>query len=42
MGRDVVEVRRILEPNHGIKLDGLDEAARVLGKRLTIGLAETA
>lgn len=39
MGRDVVEVRRILEPNHGTKLDQLDEAARALGLRFTIGLA---
>ena len=42
MGRDVVEVRRILEPGHGTKLDQLEEAARALGKRLTIGIAEAA
>ena len=37
MGRDVVEVRRILEPGHGTKLDQLEEAAKALGGRLPIG-----
>ena len=37
MGRDVVEVRRILEPGHGTKLDQLEEAAKALGGRLSIG-----
>ena len=39
MNRNEVEVRRILDLNHGTKLDALDEAARALGVRLTIGLA---
>ena len=39
MGRDVVEIRRILEPSHGTKLDQLEEAAKALGGRLTIGFA---
>lgn len=36
MGRNEVEVRRILNPRHGTKLDQLDEAARALGGRLSI------
>ena len=36
LGRDEVEVRRILNPRHGTKLDQLDEAARALGGRLTV------
>ncbi len=39
MGRDIVEVRRILEPGHGTKIDQLEEAVKALGKRLTIGVA---
>lgn len=38
MGRNEVEVRRILDPHHGTKLDQLDEAARALGGRLVIGV----
>lgn len=34
--RNEVEVRRILNPRHGTKLDQLDEAARALGGRLSI------
>lgn len=34
--RDEVEVRRILNPHHGTKLDHLDEAARALGGRLSV------
>ena len=37
MGRNETEVRRILNPRHGTKLDQLDEAARALGGRLVIG-----
>ena len=36
MGRSEVEVRRILDPKHGTKLDQLDEAARALGGRLDV------
>lgn len=36
MGRNEVEVRRILDPRHGTKLDQLEEAARALGGRLGI------
>ena len=32
-----MEARRILDPNHNTKLSTLDEAARVLGGRLSIG-----
>lgn len=35
--RNETEVRRILNPRHGTKLDQLDEAARALGGRLSIG-----
>lgn len=34
MNRNEVEVRRILNPRHGTKLDQLDEAAKALGGRL--------
>lgn len=37
MGRDEVEIRRILDPDHGTKLDQLEDAARALGGRLSIG-----
>jgi antitoxin HicB len=37
MTRDEAEVRRILNARYGTKLDQLDEAARALGGRLTIG-----
>ena len=36
MGRKESEVRRILDPNHGSKLDQLEEAARALGFDLLI------
>ena len=36
MNRNEVEVRRILNPRHGTKLDQLEEAARALGGHLTI------
>lgn len=36
LSRDEVEVRRILNPRHGTKLDQLDEAARALGGRLAV------
>jgi antitoxin HicB len=36
MGRNQAEVRRILDPDHGTKLDQLEEAAKALGGRLTI------
>ena len=39
MNRSEVEARRILDMNHGTKLDQLDEAARALGLQFTIGLA---
>lgn len=37
LDRNEIEVRRILNPRHGTKLDQLDEAARALGGRLSIG-----
>ncbi|MDQ0472830.1 type II toxin-antitoxin system HicB family antitoxin [Labrys wisconsinensis] len=36
MNRNEVEVRRILNPRYGTKLDQLEEAARALGGRLDI------
>lgn len=39
MGVAEGEVRRVLDPNYGSKLDRLDQAARALGKRLTVELA---
>lgn len=36
MNRNEAEVRRILDPRHGTKLDQLDEAARALGGRLVV------
>ena len=36
MGRSETEIRRILDPDHGTKLDQLEEAAKALGSRLTI------
>lgn len=36
MGRNEVEIRRILDPRHGTKLAQLDEAARALGGRLAV------
>lgn len=37
LGRSETEVRRILDPRYGTKLDQLDEAARALGGRLAVG-----
>lgn len=39
MGRNEAEVRRILDPDHGTKLDQLEEAARALGGRLLVSFA---
>lgn len=36
IGRGETEVRRILDPDHGTKLDQLEEAAAALGGRLSI------
>lgn len=36
IGRNETEVRRILDPHHGTKLDQLEEAARALGGRLVV------
>lgn len=36
LGRNEVEVRRILNPHHGTKLEQLEEAARALGGRLVV------
>jgi antitoxin HicB len=41
MDRNEVEVRRILNPRHGTKLDQLEEAAKALGGRLSVSF-ETA
>jgi antitoxin HicB len=37
LDRNEAEVRRILNPRHGTKLDQLEQAARALGGRLTVG-----
>lgn len=37
LDRNEVEVRRILNPRHGTRIDQLDEAARALGGRLVVG-----
>ncbi len=37
MDRNEVEVRRILNPRHGTKIDQLEEAAKALGGRLVVG-----
>ncbi len=36
LGRAETEVRRILDPDHGTKLDQLEEAAAALGGRLVV------
>lgn len=36
IGRSEAEVRRILDPDHGTKLDQLEEAAAALGGRLRV------
>lgn len=36
IGRNETEVRRILDPDHGTKLDQLEEAAKALGGRLAV------
>ncbi len=38
MGRSETEARRILDPGHGTKIDQLEEAAKALGKRITLAL----
>lgn len=40
IGRNEIEARRILDPDHGTKLDQLEEAAHALGGRLSISFAE--
>ncbi|MDF2994658.1 MAG: hypothetical protein K0R27_295 [Xanthobacteraceae bacterium] len=42
MGRSEVEVRRILDPRHGTKLEQMEEAARALGGRLSISFEDAA
>jgi len=39
MERDEKDVRRILDPDHGTRLDQLDDAMRALGGSLVIGFA---
>ena len=39
MGRNEAEVRRVLDPAHGTKLDQLQDAARAMGSSLIIGTA---
>jgi antitoxin HicB len=36
LGKDEAEVRRMLDPYHATKLPTLEEALRVLGKRMTL------
>lgn len=36
IGRTETEVRRILDPDHGTKLDQMEEAAKALGGRLVV------
>jgi antitoxin HicB len=40
LGRNEIEVRRILNPRHGTKLDQLEEAAKALGGRLTVAFEQ--
>ncbi len=42
MGVAENEVRRVLDPNHATRLDRLDQAARALGARLVVDLADAA
>ncbi len=42
MGRTETEARRVLDPDHGTKLDQIDEAARALGATLTIAVVPDA
>ena len=42
IGRSESEVRRILDPSHGTKLDQLEEAARALGYGLLVEARRTA
>ncbi|MGY2050774.1 hypothetical protein [Methylobacterium sp. JK268] len=37
LGRSETEVRRILDPRYGTKLDQIEEAVRALGGRMTVG-----
>lgn len=39
LGVGETEARRILDPDHQTRLDKLDAAARVLGRRITVDLA---
>ena len=39
MGRTETEARRILDPDHGTKLDQMEEAAIALGGRLSVSFA---
>ena len=41
MGRAEADVRRILNPTHGTKIEQLEQAAKALGGRLTISYANT-
>lgn len=41
LDRNEVEVRRILNPRHGTRIDQLDEAARALGGRLVVSFEPT-
>ena len=40
LNRNEAEVRRILNPRHGTKLNHLEEAAHALGGRLVVGFEE--
>ncbi|MYZ49856.1 type II toxin-antitoxin system HicB family antitoxin [Propylenella binzhouense] len=40
LNRNEAEIRRLLNPRHGTKLDQLDEAARALGGRLSVTFEE--
>ena len=42
LGKDVREIRRILDPNHATKLPGLRQALEALGQRLVVGVEEIA
>lgn len=41
LDRNEAEVRRILNPRHGTKLDQLEQAANALGGRLVVGFERT-
>jgi antitoxin HicB len=42
IGKNEMEVRRILDPKHATKLPALTAALRALGKRLVVGVMEAA